>query len=193
MSLIGYSLGIHDNKSYMNQNMYGIDICNCLDYVKNRYKHLNSNFRLKNRRADISVTYDSFVIVSTRFKEFCISNSYNNISFYDLTNYKDRFYMEIFNIVSVDTKRRTIDYYEYNPGCNEYNEVIGAHPVCLTNKMPLEKGFYRTDIEFGRGYAKSAVEIVDIETGKKLKSEKFKGLYLDEVLTEYDFERESNK
>jgi hypothetical protein len=189
MALIGYSLGIYDSKSYMNSNMWGVDIFGCLDHVKNRYLHLNPNFKLKNRRADISVTYDSFVIVSTRFKEFCIDNNYQGVSFYDLTNYNDRFYMEIFNVVSVDTKRREIDYYEYNSVCNEYNEVIGAHPVCLVNKSPLDKGFYRTDIEFGRGYAKSAIEIVDIETGKKLKAEKFKGLYLDEILTEYDFEK----
>jgi hypothetical protein len=182
-------LGIYDSKSYMNQNMYGVDICNCIDYAKNRYLHLNPNFKLKNRRADVSVTYDSFVIVSTRFKEFCLDNKYEGVSFYDLANYKDRFYMEIFNVVSVDTQRREIDYYEYNSVCNEYNEVIGAHPVCLVNKTPLEVGFYRTDIEFGRGYAKSAIEVVDVETGKKLKAEKFKGLYLDEVLTEYDFEK----
>jgi len=189
MALIGYSLGIYDNKSYMNQNMYGVDICNCIDHVKNRYLHLNPNFKLKNRRADISVTYDSFVIVSPRFKEFCTDNKYESVSFYDLANYKDRFYMEIFNVVSVDTKRREIDYYEYNSVCNEYNEIIGAHPVCLINKTPLERGFYRTDIEFGRGYAKSSIEVVDVETGKKLKAENFKGLYLDEVLTEYDFEK----
>jgi hypothetical protein len=97
--------------------------------------------------------------------------------------------MEIFNLVSVDTKRREIDYYEYNTLCNEYHEVIGAYPVCLIDKAPLNKGFYRTDIEFGSGYAKSALEVVDIETGKKLKSEKFKGLYLDDVLTEYGFEK----
>jgi hypothetical protein len=190
MALIGYSLGIDDNKSYMNSNMWGVDICGCLDYVNNRHLHLNPNFKLKNRRADISVTYDSFVIVSTRFKEFCIDNKYEGISFYDLANYKDRFFMEIFNIVPVNTTRREIDYYEYNSACNEYNEVIGAHPVCLVNKTPLEKGFYQTDIEFGRGYAKSAIEIVDVETGKKLKAEKFKGLYLDDVLTEYWFEKE---
>jgi len=175
----------------MNQNMYGVDICTCIDHVKNRYLHLNPNFKLKNRRADVSVTYDSFAIVSARFKEFCIDNNYQGVSFYGLANYNDRFYMEIFNVVSVDTKRREIDYYEYNSACNEYNEVIGAHPVYLVNKLPLGKGFYRTDIEFGRGYAKSAIEIVDIETGKQLKYEKFKGLYLDEILTEYDFEEKN--
>jgi len=192
MALIGYSLGIYDNKSYMNPNMYGIDICGCLSYVKNRYQHLSPIFKLKNRRADVSVTYDSFVIVSNRFRDFCVDNDYKGVHFYELANYNDRFYMEIFNVVTVDTKRREIDYYEYNLACNEYNEVIGAHPVCLINKTPLDKGFYRTDIEFGRGYAKSGIEIVDIQTGKELKSEKFKGLYLDEILTEYSFERERN-
>jgi hypothetical protein len=33
MALIGYALGIHDNKSFMNKNMYGVNICDCLDYV----------------------------------------------------------------------------------------------------------------------------------------------------------------
>jgi hypothetical protein len=180
MALIGYSLGIYDNKSYMNPNMWGVNICDCLDYVKNRHLHLNPNFKLKNRRADISVTFDSFVIVSTRFRDFCMNNNYEGVGFYDLANYDDRFYMQISNVEKYDTKRRETRFLEFNDVCNEYHEVIGANPVCLVNKEPLKNGFYRTDIEFGGGYAKSPLELVDIETGRNLKLEKFKGLYLDQ-------------
>ena len=66
--------------------------------------------------------------------------------------------------------------------------MVGATPVCLVDNEILKDGFYRTDIEFGRSYAKYPVFMVGLETGEKSKAQKFKGLYLERILDKYKWE-----
>ncbi len=96
--------------------------------------------------------------------------------------------MEVANVIKFDTIRRETRFLEFNPSCNEYNETVGANPVCLTDNAVLPDGFYRTDVEFGRSYAKSPVIIVGLETGLKLKEQKFNGLDLEKILDRYKWE-----
>ena len=93
------------------------------------------------------------------------------------------------NSIDFDVDRRNTRFLEFNEICNEYNEVVGATPVCLKENRQIEIGFYRTNIEFGRGYAKSPLILVDSETFKLIKKEKFKGLYGEKILDKYDWEK----
>jgi len=154
MKILGYLMVAPDNDSYMNPEMYESNICKCLDYIKNRHLHLNPNFELVKKSYDISSTYDSYLIVSNRFREFCLNQEYLGISFYPIPNYPDNFYFDIQRIVRYDAKRRETRFLEYNSECEEYNEVVGATPVCLVDNQTLPDGFFRTDIEFGGSYAK---------------------------------------
>jgi hypothetical protein len=160
----------------------------CLDFVKNRHLHLNPNFKLNKKTYDISYTYDSYLIVSDRFKQFCVDNKYPGVSFFPIPNYSTKFLMLVFNIIKFDFIRRETTFHEFNSDCNEYNEVVGATPVCLIENSILQDGFYRTDIEFGRSYAKDGIILVGPETGVKLKAQKFRGLYLEKILDKYDWE-----
>ena len=159
-----------------------------MDFVKNRQLHLNPNFKLTKKTYDISYTYDSYLIVSDRFKIFCADNKYSGVSFFAVPNYETKFLMLVTNCIKFDASRRGTTFTEFNPDCNEYNEVIGATPVCLTDNSILPDGFYRTDIEFGRSYAKDATLLVGLDTGVRLKAQKFKGLYLEKILDKYKWE-----
>ena len=188
MKVLGFSISGPDNDSYMNSDQYEVNICKCLDFVRNRQLHLNSNFKLTKKAYDISYTYDSYLIVSDRFKQFCVDNKYLGVSFFAIPNYETKYLMLVDNILKFDTARRETAFIEFNPDCSEYNEVVGATPVCLLDSTILSDGFYRTDIEFGRSYAKSAIILVGLETGAKLKAQKFRGLYLEKILDKYKWE-----
>jgi hypothetical protein len=192
MKVLGFSISGPDNDSYMNSEQYEVNICKCLDYVKNRQLHLNPNFKLTKKTYDISYTYDSYLIVSERFKQFCVENKYHGISFFAIPNYATKFIMLVTNIIKFDTARRETTFIEFNSDCNEYNEVVGATPVCLSDNSILSDGFYRTDIEFGRSYAKDPIILVGLDTGAKLKAQKFKGLYLEKILDKYKWEDKTN-
>ncbi len=64
MKILGYSVSGPDNDSYMNADQWEMNICQCLDFVKNRHLHLNTEFKLSKKTYDISYTYDGFLIVS---------------------------------------------------------------------------------------------------------------------------------
>ncbi|MCO5950074.1 hypothetical protein [Mucilaginibacter flavidus] len=184
-TIIGNDLSGPDNYSYMNQDQHEVNVCDCLDYVRNRRLHISPKFKLKKTQYDVSYTFDSYLIVSERFKDFCIQNNYENVVFYSLPNNPKKFFMDILNQKRYDLTIEGIRYIEFNPACGEYNEVVGAHPIYLEDSTPLADGFYRTDIEFGRSYAKGPLYMVGVETREKLKMEKFKGLYMCEILTHY--------
>lgn len=188
MKVLGFAVSGPDNDSYMNSDQYEVNICKCLDFVKNRHLHLNPNFKLSKRAYDISYTYDSYLIVSDRFKQFCADNKYSGVSFFSIPNYDAKFLMLVSNIIKFDIIRRETRFLDFNPDCNEYNEVVGATPVCLVDNEILQDGFYRTDVEFGRSYAKDGTILVGPDTGVKLKAQKFKGLYLEKILDKYEWE-----
>ncbi len=188
MNLLGYSIDASDNDSYMNADIWGKNICDCLDFVKNRPLHLNEKFKLTKKNLDISYTYDCFLIVSDRFRIFCVSNNYQGLHFFQIRNYPKHYLFQVNNILQFDSKRRGTRFLDFNPSCNEYQEVIGANPVCLVDNLILANGFYRTDLEFGGGYSKSPIILTGVETGSKLKLENFKGLSLEKILSQYEWE-----
>ncbi len=173
--VIGYSLSFPDNDSYLNEDLYEKNICECLEFVKHREKYLNEHFKIRRRSLDVSTTYDRAEIVSEKFKSFCDKINLKGISFFNLQNQKSHYLMIVNNILEYDNEPNRLTSIEYNDECQEFNEVVGAYPIKLKSQKILNKGIYRTDIEFGRGYAKSPVIIVDCETFKLMKKEKFKG------------------
>jgi hypothetical protein len=188
MKILGYSIWGSDNDSFMNGELWGKNICDCIDYVKNRHLHLNPSFKLTRKTYDISYTYDCYLIVSKKFKDFCLQNRYKGVHFYQIPNYSQKFLLVVDAIAQFDAKRRKTRFLRYRSACNEYQEIVGATPVCLKKKTVLKDGFFRTDLEFGEGYAKSPVILVGPETGEKLKKKKFKGLYLEQILDKYEWE-----
>lgn len=184
--ILGYYISGQDNDSYLNDAFYEKNICDCIDFVKNRQDFINKDFKIKKTKFDFSYTYDGALIASKRFKDFCEDNSLDNIDFYQLNSQIGFYLVKVNQIVKFDTERRDTRFLELSNSCGEYNEVIGATPIYLKDNIELKNGFYRTDIEFGRGSAKAPLILVDKEGFKLLKKVNFKGLSGEEVLDKYE-------
>ena len=108
--LIGYNIGGDFNDSYMfDSNDIYMPICEKCGYVTN-YDYISPNFELNKEIYDISYTYDGRVIVSLRFKEFCLRNNYTDIEFHKLPKNLNHFVFKLNNLVEFDTKKRSRNY-----------------------------------------------------------------------------------
>ena len=48
--LLGYWICGPDNDSYLNGNLYEKNICECLDYIRNREKFITPEFKIKKNK-----------------------------------------------------------------------------------------------------------------------------------------------
>ncbi len=187
--VLGYYLQGQDNDSFLNEALEQKGICLCLDYIKHREKYISKSFEIKYVKYDFSYTYDGALIISRRFKDFCIEMGLEGLKFYHIESQPDFFLLKVGDIVEFDCKRRKTRFLEFDASCEEYNEVVGATPVCLKENKSLENGIYRTDIEFGRGFAKAPLILVGVEIYQLMKQEKFSGLFGEEILDKYNWEK----
>jgi hypothetical protein len=186
--LQGYYLVANDNDSYIQEEFYKKEICECKDFVFNREKYLNEDIMITKKYLDCSYTYDGYFIVSKRFKLFYEKSNFMGLKFFKINKKYDLYYAKAFKSIEFDSKRRKTKFLEFNQECEMFNEIVGATPICLKSKKKVTNSFFKTDVLFGRGYSQSPFLIVDIEIGKKLKKEKFKGLQLKEILSKYEWE-----
>ena len=180
--IIGYNIGGEFNDSHMfDADDKNLPICKKCGYVTD-YDYVDPNFNLKKEIYDISYTYDGRVIVSLKFKEFCLRNKYLGVEFHELEKNPNYFIFKVNNILKFDTKKRKLNYENYCNICGNYESVTPASPILLQNvSSPLKDGFYATDLHFASGNEKSPLLIIGIETFKKIKKEKFKGIYLFKI------------
>ena len=150
---------------------------------------IDPNFKVKGKKYNISGTYDGFTIVSELFKKFCETEKYKGLEFLSLPNLPNFYWFKVFNVVEFDINARGTEFLNYNKICKGYEEIIGATPLCLKNKIPLSDGFYRTDICFGSFEGKSPVYLVGDVTMKKLKIAGFKEIFFEEILDKYDWQK----
>ncbi len=144
----------------------------------------NADFRLKKRRWDISYTHDLYLIVSSKFKQFCEASNFQNIVFYPLEKEKDFFFLDCTKVIPLDYQRREVQFIDFCDMCNRFAEVIGATPsYLLNNDFKIEpKSFYRSEYGFGSYDQKSPLIIVGPDVAKLLTAEKFRGLYFKDVI-----------
>ena len=79
--ILGYTLSGQYNDSYLKADLYEKNISDCIDYVNNRQNYITENFKVKKTKYDFSYSYDGALIVSQRFKDFCIKNNLKKTSF----------------------------------------------------------------------------------------------------------------
>jgi hypothetical protein len=186
--IIGYSISGPDNNSYLFEDGWGKTVCEVLDFIENREKYVTEKFRVKRSNFNLSYTYDSALIVSQKFKDFCRRNKYDGLHFYQLKKQKELYLMKSENIIEFDSKRRNTQFDDYQESCKRYNSVAGANPVCLDSNEELKDGIYRTDIEFGSGYELSPLILVGVSTYEKMKIEKFNDIDFEPILDKYEWE-----
>jgi hypothetical protein len=187
MNTVGYSLSIPDNGTFMFREKSALRRCPACGYSKRFMLH-NPAYRANRREvdykydgyfkrnADCSSTYDSYFIVSDRFKEFCLNEGYPGLVFREFENDKTHFNFMVKRTVKFDAIRRDTTFEKFCRACKNYESVVGATPSYLLRSKPLRDGFYRTDLMFGSGDTKSPVIIVGVETKAKLERAKLKGL-----------------
>jgi hypothetical protein len=146
-------------------------VCNtCIDKLYYPKKLIMSH------KYDISSTNDGRLIFSERFKSFCLNEKLKGINFYEVRANPNFYYLLTQNIIEFDTERISLKISEKCPICLNHRDVCGLTPAFIkNNNIPLKRGIYRTDLEFGSGYEKEFALIIDIETAEKIKYFKFKG------------------
>lgn len=187
MGVIGYTLSVPDNGTFMFREKSDLKRCDACGYPVNFLDH-NPNYQLRKRERDykldgyvkigpdISSTYDLHYIVSDRFREFCLHEGYKGLVFQSFTKDTTHFHFMVENIVQFDTARRGTVFERLCQVCKHYESVVGATPAYLLQSMPLTDGFYRTDVLFGSRDRKGPEILVGVETKAKLQAAKLKGL-----------------
>jgi hypothetical protein len=188
--LIGYSIIKH----YNDLEMYARDdmtISRCprcgyrLDFfltnpdfaLKKRYKPIYMKEAVTIKTA-LSVTYDSQVIVSIHFKEFCEQQGYEGLKFIELPKDPWHFHLIVENIIKLDTKRAHTKFENLCPVCGNYESAYGELDYYDVTE-PLADGFYRSDILLGNGDSKGPILLLGVETRKKFKEAALKGIAFD--------------
>lgn len=185
--LLGYTLIIPDNGDTFIED----DALTTCSKYSNIYdlNIMNPDFALKKKKYNISSTYDSFTIVSEKFKTFCQNEKYKGLKFITLPKSQGFYWFKVNNIIEFDCDARKTRFINYSEACDGYEEIIGADPACLKNKTPLPDGFFRSDICFGSTYQKSPLEIVGKATMTKLKLAGFKEIFFEKILDVYDWQK----
>lgn len=180
--VIGYCLYGQDNDTWMLEDGEPPPELKCSRCgLLVDFDYSNSFYRMR-KSYDYSHPYDIGNIVSSKFKEFCAREGYENIVFKEFERSPGFFQFYATKIVKFDAKRSGTSLSKYCETCKNYEEVIGSNPPFLENQTVLDKGFYRTDLLFGSKNAKNPIIIVDPLTHQKIKREKMKGLVFRPII-----------
>jgi hypothetical protein len=173
----------YDNDSYMYRPKQ-LGLLNCCSLCNVPLaRNVNPDFRLSKREYDISATYDGYFIVSNVFKEFCISNGFEGLNFYNLKFEADFcLLLDTDNVVYLDHERRGTKFDEYCQVCERYNSVAGGSPNFLKKSgQILLNTIYTSDILYGYKNSQHPLFIINLELYHLMKKENFKGIYFNDV------------
>lgn len=146
------------------------------------FDYYNPFFKLKKKSYDYSECYDLGIIVSLRFKEFCVRGNYPHLRFQEFDREPNFFLFTALETVKFDTIKAKTEFKKKCNACGKYEEVFGIAPSALSEEIDvLPDGFYSTDTLFGFGNTRHPLIIASPITLNKLKKEKMKGLYFEQV------------
>jgi hypothetical protein len=128
MNVVGYNLDGQDNNTYMFPPGAVVERCSVCNYRRDLLAY-NPNYVLQKADADVSTTYDGFLIVSGAFRKFCVEQGYRELVFGEFLQDKRHYDFNVKRSVKFDAVRR--------------GTIIGATPSYLLIEEPLEDGFYR--------------------------------------------------
>lgn len=157
------------------------DVC---PICKNRIEDVpNLSYKVKKKHLDFIVTYDHYTIVSQKFKDFCDVNKYQGLEFIPLLKSEGFYCFKANNVFELDYERRKTKFIKYNDCCGSFDETIGATPAHLKNGNSIISNdfIYRSEYRFASYAGKDYLTIIGLNTMKRMKQAKFKGLYYDNV------------
>jgi hypothetical protein len=131
---------------------------------------------------DFCYTYDGRVIVSDRFRRFCVRHKVPGCAFVRVGKKRRLYWLRAVRQIPYPRDKRAI---WHEPACRtcDHRMTYLKPPVALASRRrPLARGFWRTDLEFGHTVVAHPIMFVDIETAEKLRRAGMKGLSLLPVM-----------
>lgn len=181
--IIGYLMWGRSNKYNMFED---VELDECAKYKDIYTLNVIDPLReFKNIKSSVSQTYDGFVIVDEKFKNFCEKGKYPGLQFVELNGRQKYYWFKLENIVAFDAEGRETRFIGYSEKCNGYEEIIGSAPAYLKEKKLLPDGFFRTDLCFGSYAGKFPLYVVGVETKRKMEAAGFKNIDFEKILDEY--------
>ena len=154
------------------------DIC---PICKNRIADVaNLDYKVKNKKGNFLGTYDHYIIVSQKFKDFCEENHYEGLEFIQLPKSPMFYYFIVHNIYELDYKESL--FLNYRDCCGSYDEIVRIPRYCKQDfYMDTDDFICRSEYRFASFSNKSYLIVVGLETADKLKKAGFKNIYFDNV------------
>jgi hypothetical protein len=143
---------------------------------------VNDQFRVHNRRRDLTATYDGYLLASKKLHEHCIARRYPGVEFVPLPADENFFWLRSHRTVRFDAARRGTRFENFCTRCGSYFNIVGSHPIFLADvSTSLSDGFYRTDIEFGSGHEQHPIVLVGASTAAELRALNLRGMEFEAV------------
>jgi hypothetical protein len=173
-----YRLSARDNDSYFFRDRQDVKRCSVCSALLDKWKEDLSAVPIKRApKYDVSYSYDGVYVVNNRFRACVEENAITGLVFTPLQ-------AGLFSIrpkvsVPFDAARRGTRFLKQCQVCGQYESVVGATPVFLAAKAVIpERGFVRTDLEFGSFDEKHPVVLCGAEAAEVLRGANLKGLTL---------------
>jgi hypothetical protein len=126
---------------------------------------------------DASYSYDGVLVVTERFREVVETKGITGLEFRPVQGHV--FAARSSMSVQFDAVRRGTRFEKRCESCGQYESVVGATPIYLLSgeTMP-ERGFVRTDLEFGSYDEKSPIELCGDEAAREFQKARLRGVDL---------------
>lgn len=137
---------------------------------------VGAQFRVKKRRRDITRTYDSYTLVSTRLRDKLLSHGATLEDFRPLPADPAYWWLSPQQVLefSAATRRNPC------PSCGEFFDEVVPEPRFLERlEGPLSTGVYRSSLEFGSVPLKGIVVVIGVATAQALREASMTGLVLE--------------
>lgn len=137
----------------------------------------------KNKSRDFMGTFDGFLIVSQKFKNFCDENGYEDITFARFFKSPNFYFFCPNRIYPLDYVRMETQFIGYNECCGQYDEVVGWRDF-YRRSVDCIKGndfICRADYFFAAFFNKSPIIVIGTETLEKMIKYGLSGFYCHDV------------
>lgn len=134
---------------------------------------------------------DGHLIVTDRFRAFCVDSGYRDVEFPCIDRPRSLFELRPTRIVDVDVELSEPILGSFCLRCGNFDCYLEGRGMFLRDvTRPLEDGFYRTDLVFGCSIGKHPIIVVAPMTRWKIEAEGFRRLSFIPIPTiDPDFDR----
>ncbi len=144
----------------------------------------NPEYKIQKKKGDVFYTYDSFLVVTEKFKRFCEINKYENLKFTPLPKSPGYYFFEAGNIFKIDPKKSWFNFGKKQECCGQYEGVTVETNLWKDRDFHLSTQDFISQVDYWLGYKnhKSPLIIIGSETAGKMKKYGISGTYFDNVM-----------